>query len=71
MKAIVPFLLCAWAGVAAAQTPAPEPAPVAAPSVANVVYPPGDPRTCLEFPTRQKIITCAEKYLPRRPAAKS
>ncbi len=25
-----------------------------------------DPRVCLEFPTQQQIIACANKYLPRR-----
>ena len=27
-----------------------------------------DPRVCLEFPTQQQIIACANKYLPRRRA---
>jgi len=25
-----------------------------------------DPRVCLEFPTQQQIIACANRYLPRR-----
>ena len=35
-------------------------------------YPPpskNDPRVCLEFPTQQQIIACANKYLPRRKAS--
>ncbi|MFO1412709.1 MAG: hypothetical protein U1F10_02115 [Burkholderiales bacterium] len=32
-------------------------------------YPPPsklDPRVCLEFPSQAQIITCANKYLPKR-----
>ena len=25
-----------------------------------------DPRVCLEFPTQQQVIACANRYLPRR-----
>ena len=25
-----------------------------------------DPRVCLEFPTNEQVIACAEKYRPRR-----
>ena len=71
MKTIVSFLLCALAGIAAAQTPAPESAPQAAASAANDSPSARDPRACLEFPTRQQVIACAEKYRPRgRPASK-
>ncbi len=28
-----------------------------------------DPRVCLEFPTQQQIIACANRYLPRRKSA--
>ena len=71
MKKIVPFVLFALAVVATAQTPSPQPVSEVAPAGPSVVYPPGDPRTCLEFSTRQQIIACAEKYRPRRPVAKS
>ena len=71
MKTIVPFLLFALAGAAAAQTPPPQPAAEAAPPAMKETWPAGDPRACLEFPTRQQVIACAEKYRPRRPAAKS
>jgi hypothetical protein len=30
-----------------------------------------DPRVCLEFEDRMQIIACANKYLPRKRAAKS
>jgi hypothetical protein len=30
-----------------------------------------DPRVCLEFPTREQVIACAEKYRPRRHAPKT
>ena len=71
MKMIAPFLLFALAGVAAAQTPSPQPAPEAAPPAVKQDPSTRDPRACLEFPTRQQVIACAEKYRPRRPAAKS
>jgi hypothetical protein len=30
-----------------------------------------DPRVCLEFPTREQVIACAEKYRPGKHRAKS
>jgi hypothetical protein len=71
MKTIAPFLLFVLAGAAAAQTPPSQPAPETAAPGVKETWPAGDPRACLEFPTRQQVIACAEKYRPRRPAAKS
>jgi hypothetical protein len=71
MKMIAPFLLFALAGAAAAQTTPPQSAPEAAQPAARENPSTRDPRACLEFPTRQQVIACAEKYRPRRPAAKS
>ena len=71
MKTIVLTLSFALAGAAAAQTPpaqAPaEPVPPAAKDNPSV----RDARACLEFPTREQVIACAEKYRPRRAVAKS
>ena len=70
-------LLLGAAAHAAAQTPpaaASSPAPAPAPAVRTVSDGPpsrDDPRVCLEFPTRQQIISCANKYLPRRAIAKA
>ena len=71
MKKIAPILLFALAGAAAAQSPPAQPAPEVTPPSANANPSARDPRACLEFPTSQQVIACAEKYLPRRPAAKS
>ncbi|MFO1305190.1 MAG: hypothetical protein U1F54_15775 [Burkholderiales bacterium] len=30
-----------------------------------------DPRACLEFPTREQVIACAEKFRPHRAPKKS
>jgi len=30
-----------------------------------------DPRVCLEFPTREQVIACAEKYRPGKRRTKS
>ena len=59
-----------------AQTPAPDaasPPPAAVPTRMVGDGPPSrqDPRVCLEFPTREQVIACAEKYRPRRSAAKA
>jgi hypothetical protein len=71
------LVLSLAAASAAAQAPAPaaSPPPAApAPAVRPVSDGPpsrDDPRVCLEFPTRQQIIACANKYLPRRAVAKA
>ena len=68
-------LLLGAAAHAAAQTPpATASSPAPAPAVRTVSDGPpsrDDPRVCLEFPTRQQIIACANKYLPRRAIAKA
>jgi hypothetical protein len=68
-------LLLGAAAHAAAQTPpAAASSPAPAPAVRTVSDGPpsrDDPRVCLEFPTRQQIIACANKYLPRRAIAKA
>ena len=46
-------------------------APEVTPPSANTNPSARDPRACLEFPTRQQVIACAEKSRPRGPAAKS
>jgi hypothetical protein len=72
--------------LAAAQTAAPaaksgvsgviQPAPAASPPKVSsrparaAVDPDADARMCLGFATNDQIIRCAEKYLPRRVAAK-
>ena len=71
MKKIAPFLLFALAGAAASQTLSPQPVPETGPAAVKQDPSTRDPRACLEFPTRQQVIACAEKYRPRRPAAKS
>jgi len=69
MKPLLFALVCAIAGTAAAQSS--PPAPADAPSRAGKDSPSSrDPRVCLEFPTREQVIACAEKFRPRRPAAK-
>lgn len=40
----------------------------AAPRAAPKEVASGDPRVCLEFPTNLQVMTCAEKYRPRRHA---
>lgn len=30
-----------------------------------------DPRVCLEFPSREQVIACAERFRPRRGATKT
>lgn len=68
--------LLAVNAVALAQSPAPT-APssdkeaAAQPRTASEGPPSSqDPRVCLEFPTREQVIACAEKYRPRRHAPK-
>ena len=65
------FVLLAFAATSAAQTPAPatQPAPARMAGEANPSS--QDPRVCLEFPTREQVIACAEKFRPRRAAAKT
>jgi len=70
MKPTLLFLLCALAGAAAAQ-PTPKMSADVAPPSARDNPSTQDPRVCLEFPTRQQVIACAEKYRPKRPVAKS
>ena len=68
MRLILSLLLCALAGAASAQTPPPQPTTETAPPAAGDKPSDRDPRACLEFPTRQQVIACAEKYRNRRPA---
>ena len=67
------IVLMAVAATSTAQTPAPTDAPASPPaSMASDNRPRGaDARACLEFPTRVQVIACANKYLPRRAAAKT
>jgi len=66
-----------FAAAVSAQSPAPSAPPVAkevsAPSPMTTDGRPSgsDPRVCLEFSTRDQVIACAERYRPRRPAAKA
>jgi len=71
MKPILLFLLCAFAGAASAQATPKMSADVAPPKGVGNNPSSEDPRVCLEFPTREQIIACAEKYRPRRAVAKS
>jgi hypothetical protein len=77
VRPLLLVLLLGAAANAAAQTPAAaESSPTAAPAPAARPVSDGppsriDPRVCLEFPTRQQIIACANKYLPRRATAKA
>ena len=71
MKPILLFLLCAFAGAASAQATPKTSADVAPPKAVGNNPSSEDPRVCLEFPTREQIIACAEKYRPRRAVAKS
>jgi hypothetical protein len=66
MKTIASLVLCALAAAASAQTPAPSTTTRTTGENPSV----RDPRACLEFPTRQQVIACAEKYRPRRPVPK-
>jgi hypothetical protein len=70
MRTTALFVLLALAGAAAAQTTAPAPGAAATARAVNDNPSSRDPRACLEFPTREQVIACAEKYRPRRPAAK-
>ena len=70
MRPILLVLLCAFAGVASAQATPGTGADVA-PKAAGNNPSSQDPRVCLEFPTRQQVIACAEKYRPKRAVAKS
>jgi len=68
------LLLGATAHAAAQSPPATAQAADPAPAVRPVSDGPpsrNDPRVCLEFATREQIIACANKYLPRRAAAKA
>ncbi|MCC6197273.1 MAG: hypothetical protein IT518_22690 [Burkholderiales bacterium] len=68
------LVLLAVANGAAAQAPAPaQPAPAPAPARMATDTNPSrqDPRVCLEFPTREQVIACAERFRPRRAAAKT
>lgn len=67
------------AATVTAQTPAPASAeravatPVSAapaPQAADDRPSSQDPRVCLEFATREQVIACAERFRPRRAAAK-
>jgi hypothetical protein len=58
------------AATASAQTATPSTPAGTAPRTASENPSTRDPRACLEFPTRQQVIACAEKYRPRRPAPK-
>ena len=71
MKPILLFLLCAFAGAASAQATPKMSADVAPPKAVGNNPSSEAPRVCLEFPTREQIIACAEKYRPRRAVAKS
>jgi len=75
VRPLLLVLLLGAAAHAAAQTPpAAASSPAPAPAVRTVSDGPpsrDDPRVCLEFPTRQQIIACANKYLPRRAIAKA
>jgi aromatic ring hydroxylase len=60
---------------APAATAAPAPAPATAPPKLDQKAPPraarvsivdADARNCLEFPSNEEVIKCAEKYLHRR-----
>jgi len=71
MKPILLFLLCAFAGATSAQSTPKMSADVTPPKAAGDNPSMQDPRVCLEFPTREQVIACAEKYRHKRPAAKS
>jgi len=75
----VTFCVLASISTAAAQAPAPASAAPAAPAatpprldtkppmrVNREIPSTADARGCLEFPSNQEIIKCAEKYLNRR-----
>ncbi|HTQ01205.1 MAG TPA: hypothetical protein VMN56_17930 [Casimicrobiaceae bacterium] len=74
-----PLLVALLAVNAAALAQSPTPAPpagdkdaAAQPRTASDGPPSSqDPRVCLEFPTREQVIACAEKYRPRRHAPKA
>jgi hypothetical protein len=71
MKPILLFLLCAFAGAASAQSTTPKMSADVTPPKATGDNPSmQDPRVCLEFPTREQVIACAEKYRHKRAAAK-
>jgi hypothetical protein len=70
MKTIASLVLCALAAIASAQTATPSTSAGTTPRTASENPSARDPRACLEFPTRQQVIACAEKYRPRRPAPK-
>ena len=70
MKTIATLALFALATAASAQAPTAAPSTTAAPRTSGEGPSTRDPRACLEFPTRQQVIACAEKYRPRRPAPK-
>lgn len=67
------LMLLAVGATSAAQTPAPaaQPAPAPARMAADTNPSSRDPRVCLEFPTTAQVIACAERYRPRRAAAKT
>jgi hypothetical protein len=73
-RSIMLVVSMAVAATSAAQAPAPvAPAPASVPARTVSDGPPSaqDPRVCLEFPDRAQVIACAEKYRPRRQAAKT
>jgi len=78
VRPLVITLLFAAAS-AGAQTPAPtpthappQPAPSApAPQAGDDRPSTRDPRVCLEFPTREQTIACAERFRSRRAGGKA
>ncbi len=71
MKSILFALFCGVASTVCAQG-APAPADAAPAARTNGDAPSSrDPRACLEFPTREQVIACAEKFRPHRTPKKS
>lgn len=56
----------------AAERVSPHPAPAApAPQATDDRPSSHDPRVCLEFPTREQVIACAERFRSKRTTGKS
>lgn len=71
MKTLLATLLLGTALAASAQSTPPPPDRPDATRTAGDAPSSRDPRACLEFPTREQVIACAEKFRTHRTPKKS
>ncbi|MFO1313523.1 MAG: hypothetical protein U1F41_15820 [Burkholderiales bacterium] len=71
MKPLLAVLLLGVSLIASAQATTAGPDSAPSTHAANDTPSSRDPRACLEFPTREQVIACAEKFRPHRAPRKS